>query len=78
MSLFHEPDGRGDVLRHPQPRHHHAEPPPREPRDPDFPLDFAGFGGAGEDAHAVEFFQHDFLGLDADGVGRVEVAEGVG
>ena len=79
VALLHKLHRRRHRLRHPQPRHHHPEPPPREPGGAHFPLHGAQRAASpGQDAHGVEFLQHELFVLDADGVGGGEVGEGVG
>lgn len=74
MALLHKLHRRGNILRHPQTRHHNAEAAPCEACHADFPLDVAEFGGGGEDPDVVEFGEEELFVLDADGVGGGEGA----
>lgn len=77
MPLLHKLHRRGHIIRHPQPRHHNPQPPPRQPTNPHLPLHLAQFIPLAQNPHIVQLLQHQFLMLDAYRVRRLEGCEGV-
>lgn len=77
MPLLNKFNSTSHRLRHPQPRHHNPQPPPRQPTNPNLPLHLTQLNPLRQNPHIIKFLQQQFLMADTDGVVRGEVGERV-
>ena len=81
MSLFHELDRSGQMIRHAQPDHHDADSSSCKRGDGELVFDVAKFAFAAsactEDTQVEEFTEEEVFVFLPDGVGRVEIGEAV-